>query len=66
MGLVSTARHHSPSQSWNPTDSIAAKYLLEDRLGQVQAIHLLAFHAKSLAGGQEFPVSSGAGSKTKK
>jgi len=43
-------------QSRNPADGIAAKYFLQDRLGQVQPTHLLAFHGKSLARRQEFPV----------
>ena len=45
------------SQPLNPADGVAAKYFLKDWLGQVQSMHLLAFHGKGLAGREEFPVT---------
>jgi hypothetical protein len=34
--MIDTVRH----QAWNPMDGIAAKYLLENRLGQLQSMHV--------------------------
>jgi hypothetical protein len=44
------------SQRRDPVESVAAKYLLDHRMRQIQSTHLLAVNANSFAGGKELPV----------
>jgi hypothetical protein len=50
------------SQPRDPVESIAAKYFLEYRPGQIQSTHLLALNAKGFAGSKKFPVPRVGGS----